>query len=412
MLPKNGLLKRFISPGNNTVSYALDVTVDGHSTANTAFVLLTRNDGENHWQSDIVVSRVMTSLFKVEENMKFGLKSNFSSENLEEPRLARLLFQAAENIAEVAAPGSGLLTVLARPGTDRTKLLIDQTLAGLFSGKHSESLSVERKLTEFSTRPGWGVALFLNDEDDSNGPAKLVAKWMIRLSDPQPSVFSSRTYREPLGSVAARNSARRESDKWEELISRKQAEVASLRQGLKSKPEEDKQLLTRISQSEADLILLKKAADEAKRNLVAVVTHSDDDERKLQLTEAYADIAPADVLDRVIVNEQNQTFRQLLNAQPTFTDLLIAANEKSSGTPTEKARKAAGNLCKLVRNTIRSANIRLTTSDESVVVWAVFKFLSFDTNSKLNTFVESDEAKNSCKGPFAELKKIGLLTDG
>lgn len=338
VLEKRNSVLRWVFPKNNTISYSLEVSVDDKVSNSSAFLLLTRNDDDNSWQSDVVVSKVMMPLFKVEQNMLFGFKSSYASEQVADPRLARLVFQAAENIAAVAAPGSGIATALAKPGTDRTKLLIDNTLGKVFSGKHSESVSAQRRLGGFGERPGWVVVLYLDEKGKEKEPAREVARWNIRLSDPQPSVFSSKTFRK----------------------------ARSL-----------------------------ESPESAKRRVIRA---------------AYSGITPSDVLDRVAVNEKNETFRQVLFAQPTFLDLMLKANERSGGAVTPDAKKAVGDICKVVRETIRSAGISLTVGDESAVAWAVLKGLSYTGNDEIKAVMSSGEASTECRGTLAGLGSVGLLS--
>lgn len=192
-----GLFGRFFNPKDNVTAFTIQVAVNRTGPTAQRHVLMTRSDKDSAWQTDVVVSHVAVPLFRVEPNTILGVQAKLEAEEVAEPRFAKLLFQAAENIAAVAAPGSGLLTVLAKPGTDRTKLLIDSTLGQLFSQKQSESVRVERQLASFSARPEWRVSLYLSAEG-SKQPRK-AADWFVRLSYPQPSLFSSRTYVKPVG---------------------------------------------------------------------------------------------------------------------------------------------------------------------------------------------------------------------
>lgn len=208
---KNGsFLKRALSPETNTFIMTIYIQVNGvASFAVPQYLLLTRDDKTKSWSTEIVSSRIASTFFQAKPDTTVSVQFATSSQELTDPRYAKLLFQTAENIAEVTIPGSKFATTLAKPSTDKTQLLIDNTLKTLMSGTESEKISAETTLDQLKESDQWEASIFLPNQ--STNTMDNVGTWYIRFSPPRPSMFSSIAYTADDDTPTERQARRKEA---------------------------------------------------------------------------------------------------------------------------------------------------------------------------------------------------------
>lgn len=163
-----------------------------------------KNKGET-WETEVNGTLYLTPYFRIDSNTIVNIEASLNAAIGSQSKVSRQLLAVVKGAAELAAPGSSLLTTITSSQLSQVSQFTDQALSSLFSGELTEKAANDFSLVYSFQQPVGGNSVVLatitgrfpDTKKLINENVNNIGTWEIRLAAPVASIFST----EPVNSA-------------------------------------------------------------------------------------------------------------------------------------------------------------------------------------------------------------------